>query len=79
MNLKEATFCADKLTLVASAESFRDSRGSLCIGDSVALNSGGPRSLVVDTGDKTVTIAWRDLDGGVRELDLPRPCVHRVS
>lgn len=74
MQPKNASFESRKLSLMASAADFQDSREPpLRIGDRVQLNSGGPSSLVVDLDADTVTIGWSGA-----EAVFPRPCVHRV-
>lgn len=79
MKLFRRTFLADELKLVFIAESYQDSREPpLFTGNYVRLNSGGPRLMVVDTTDNSVTVAWRDRDGVVHEHDFPPVCVHRI-
>jgi uncharacterized protein YodC (DUF2158 family) len=74
MPLGRAPIDPKRLSLVARAEEFQDSREPpLRIGDRVQLNSGGPSTLVVDLDAETVTVAWQ---GG--EAIFPRSCVHRV-
>jgi uncharacterized protein YodC (DUF2158 family) len=52
------------LILVASAESFRDQREPpFRLGDVVCLNSGGPRYIIVDLDESSVTVSWRGESG----------------
>jgi uncharacterized protein YodC (DUF2158 family) len=79
MSRKSQQFPTDHLSLVAKAESFHDSREPpLRIGDWVQLNSGGPRSLVVDATSDEIIVAWKS-DDQIVECALPRACIHRVS
>jgi len=79
MSHKSQSFRTDHLSLVAKAESFQDPREPpLRMGDWVRLNSGGPRSLVVDATTDKITIAWKSGDK-IAECVLPRDCIHRVS
>jgi hypothetical protein len=79
MKRRLARIPANKLTLVAFADSFHDPREPpLFLGNWVRLNSGGPRALVVDEGINAVTVAWRS-DDGAHEADFPRPCLHRIE
>ena len=74
MSAKRKSFDPKRLSLVARAEQFSDSREPpIYIGNRVQLNSGGPVSLVVDVDNDTVTLAWNE-----GEAVFPRPCVHRV-
>jgi len=74
MPIGRAPFDPKRLSLVAHAGEFHDSREPpLRIGDRVQLNSGGPVSLVVDLDVETVTVSWNEA-----ESIFPRPCVHRV-
>jgi uncharacterized protein YodC (DUF2158 family) len=67
----------EKLTLIATGESFQDRREpQLRIGDRVELNSGGPLLLVVEDAAETLTVAWRG-QLGVSEATFPRACLHR--
>jgi len=77
MPLERTPFDPKRLSLVARADEFQDSREPpLRIGDRVQLNSGGPESLVVDLDNGTVTIAWPN--GKSSEAVFPRICVHRL-
>lgn len=51
----------------------------LRIGEYCELHSGSPPLLVVDAGDETVTLSWRDDGEDPHEETLPRACVHRVA
>jgi uncharacterized protein YodC (DUF2158 family) len=67
------------LILVASAESFRDQREPpFRVGDVVRLNSGGPRVVIVDFDENTVTVSWRGENGSTFECTFPSVCVHRA-
>ena len=71
---RRASFDPKRLSRIARAEEFQDSREPpLRIGDRVQLNSGGPVSLVVDLDAETVTLSWIGA-----EAVFPRACVHRV-
>jgi uncharacterized protein YodC (DUF2158 family) len=79
MSHKSRPFRTDHLSLVAKAESFQDPREPpLRIGDWVQLNSGGPRSLVVDATTDKITLAWKS-GTKIAECVFPRTCIHRVS
>ncbi len=68
----------DGLRLVATSESFQDSREpDFRVGDLVRLNSGGPIMLVVDVEGRQITTSWKSVDG-IEEWTLPRPCFHRT-
>ena len=77
---KRSIFAVSDLELVAKAEDFVNRfEPRLRIGDVVALNSGGPRMLVVDVTGDGVTAAWYDSEGIVQENSLPIQCFHRLS
>jgi hypothetical protein len=79
MSHKSQSFPTDHLSLVATAATFQDPREPpLRMGDWVQLNSGGPRSLVVDVMPDKITIAWKD-GNNVAECVFPPACIHRVS
>ena len=79
MSRESQRFPTDQLSLVARAESFQDPREPpLRIGNWVQLNSGGPRSLVVDIEGDKITIAW-DADNRPCEHTFARARIHRVS
>jgi uncharacterized protein YodC (DUF2158 family) len=79
MHAQRCRFRPDQLTLVARGGEFQNPlEPELRIGDAVRLNSGGPRSLVVDLSDDQITIAWRDATGAACEHTFPRACVHRI-
>ena len=71
-----------RLRLIASRGQFIDEREPpLRIGDIVALNSGGPLSLVVDVPNcKTVTISWLTAPYAYAACEgtFPIECVHRI-
>jgi uncharacterized protein YodC (DUF2158 family) len=76
--LNSKLFHRKDLKLVKRAEEFQDPRQPpLTIGNVVMLNSGGPKSMVVDITPDTVTVAWTN-DGEVHEHEFPIQCVHRV-
>jgi uncharacterized protein YodC (DUF2158 family) len=79
--LRRKSVALNRLELVARSEEFQDDREPpLSIGNVVRLNSGGPRTLVVDLPDeKSLTISWRDPEGSVQEASLPRDCFHRID
>ena len=71
---RRASFDPKRLSRIARAEEFQDSREPpLRIGDRVQLNSGGLTTLVVDFDADNVTVAWNEA-----EAVFPRPCVHRA-
>lgn len=73
------TFSAQNLRSVAKAADFIDAREpSLQIGDIVRLNSGGPAMMVVNVNAHSTTVAIRDHQCVVFEIELPTPCVHRI-
>lgn len=74
----EAQFRARDLVLLAKADVFRDAT-PLVLGDVACLNSGGPRSFVVDHDDASVVLAWRSEAGVLLEYWFPRSCVHRCD
>jgi uncharacterized protein YodC (DUF2158 family) len=79
MSHKSQSFRTEFLSLVAKAESFQDPCApSLRIGDWVQLNSGGPRSLVVDATGGEITVAWKSGEKTAESV-FPRACVHRIS
>lgn len=79
MSFHTQSFPPDFLSLIAKAESFQDPREPpLRLGDWVQMNSGGPRSLVVDIEGDCFTVAWRTADRIIESV-LPRACIHRVS
>jgi hypothetical protein len=74
MSVKHSHVEPDRLSLIARADEFRDSREPLFhIGTRVQLNSGSPPGLVVNKEDNLITVAW--VTG---EADLPAACIHRV-
>ena len=79
MSFKSRLFRAECLSLIAKAESFQDPREpQLRMGDWVQLNSGGPRTLIVNIEIDEITIAWRNGDK-IAECVVPHACIHRVS
>lgn len=80
MKLKCTAIPADKLVLVATAESFANPHEPpLFTGNWVRLNSGGPNMLVVEASASAVIAAWKDDAGIVHEHAFPRACLHRLS
>ena len=80
MNINRKSFKPDDLSLVALASEFQDDRQpALRIGDIVRLNSGSAAVMVVDFEGDSVVVAYREKQGQVEEVTLPRPCVHRIS
>ena len=80
MNPRRNAFRTSDLIRVAGAKSYQDAREpQLQLGNLVQLNSGGPRMMVVDSVDDSITAAFHDSEGNVQELTLPRSCIHRVS
>ena len=78
--MKRLPFEISKLVRIADASTFQHrAEPTLRIGDIVQLNSGGPRMMVVDLEDVTITAAWPDGHGGSVEETFALGCVHRIS
>jgi uncharacterized protein YodC (DUF2158 family) len=73
-------FRANDLAKMADAGNFQhQSEVPLRIGDIIALNSGGPRMMVVDHDNSQVVAAWVGDDGSALEGTFQRVTVHRVT
>lgn len=82
MARRERQIPANRLTIIARAEDYADSREPpVGVGSIVRLNSGSPSCLVVDVGDDgSLVIGYRQQqdDGRIVEMSVPCACVHRV-
>lgn len=77
--IQRNSFLLQQLVMLAPASAFRGPyEPPLAIGNVVALNSGGPHSVVVDLDGASVTVAWRDGDD-CHEMTAPAACFHRVE
>ena len=79
--INRAQYDSNAIKLVAARDDFFNPHElPLKIGDFVRLNSGGPKTMIVDLdGSGHAVVSWFNEAGELEEASFPVVCLHRVS